>query len=621
MATPFALLNFKLSDSPNLDGRLYTDFEKVISTDKVTEILDCIAEIESWTAAGYHAVGYLTYEAAPAFDTALATNAPTPGQSLLWFGICREPRILEEDENGEVRFYDDQFSFDFRRYRRRDGGQKGSIRGMGSGYQISEALPLISKKQYTSAFTEIMDRISNGETYQINFTFPLESHFSGEVFGFYQDLRSAQSANYSAWIHTGEDDVLSVSPELFFEICGDTIRTRPMKGTRPRGRNVEEDEKICRELMASPKDNSENVMIVDLLRNDFGRIAQTGTVHVTSLFNAELYPTVIQMTSEVQARLQANISIIDVFKALFPPGSVTGAPKVKTMEIIAACEKVPRGVYCGAVGFLLPGGGASFNVPIRTLTIDAAGCTKYHVGSGLVADSSGEEEYDECLLKAGLFAHLQYRKLQLIETMLFEPATGIALLDRHITRLTTSARYFGFTCDSSAMRKGLSVKSTQWRTPQKIRLLLSRNGSCVIEASEFKQKKNTISKVRLAMSPVNSRDPFLYHKTTNRKAYDESSTNLGGVDDIIFYNDCGEITESSIANIMIEQNGDWITPPIQCGLLPGTMRAELLAAGSIKEGIITIESLYQATRVRLMNSVRGQYDVQLEAHPASVSCT
>ncbi|MEW6746875.1 MAG: aminodeoxychorismate synthase component I [Planctomycetota bacterium] len=580
-----AILDF---DSEVLPGPrlLFDGFDRVIATHEPAQVRAALEEVERELRAGHYAVGFLTYEAAPGLDPHLECRRPLSALPVLWFGLSSCPEALQ-----------------------RPAPPVSAERGS-SGITTVEWKPTLSSRAYGQSFRQIAKHIRDGDTYQVNFTFALTGRFTGSATSLYAQLRTAQAAGYCAWIHTSEWDVLSASPELFFEKKGRQVRTRPMKGTRPRGMTWAEDLALAHELEASDKDRAENVMIVDLLRNDLGRLASAGTVRCPRLFDIERYPTVLQMTSTITAELRDGVGLVELFTALFPSGSVTGAPKIRTMQIVSELEREPRGVYCGTVGCWLPSGDAVFNVAIRTLVITKQGEARYGVGSGLVADSDPEREYDECLLKAQVLERAAEPPFRLLETMRYEPTCGIALLDRHLQRLGDSALYFGHAFERATVAAHLEREAQAWNEPLRIRLVLDRQGRIEIETAPLGAER-PIRTVRLAQHRVNSRDPFLYHKTTHRRIYEEAFAERGEADDVLLVNERGEVTESTIANVALERDGVWVTPPLSCGLLGGTMRAELLEKGRFREGIIRAEELCPEARLMLFNSVRGPFEVRL----------
>ena len=578
----FVALDFH-QDQPG-KTRLFRSTAPPVVARCAEDVLPCLQTVENVVRDGGHAVGFITYDAASAIDPDLLTPQPDGNLPLLWFLLCDEPVVTDDlpdvrrgDPGAAVPALDDwQFSAD--------------------------------QQVYDTAFDQVMQHLRDGETYQINLSFRACSQVNGSVTDLYRNMRQAQRAKFCAWIHSDDWDILSASPELFLDRRDQHLVTRPMKGTRPRGLSSAADIAIAGELQGNDKDRAENVMIVDLLRNDLGRVAELGSVRVTDLFRVERYPTIWQMTSTVEADLRPEVTWTDILRATFPCGSVTGAPKVRTMEIITDLELVPRNVYCGTIGWLRPGGDGTFNVAIRTLTIDQQGQAIYPIGSGLVADSDSAGEYRECLLKAAVLGHRQPPPSGLIETMRFEPGSGIYLLERHFRRLQESADYFGFEMPE-LLRSDLQQQQKCWTSPTRVRVVVEVSGSYTIETAplpvDYGARPVTVA---LATVPVDIDDVFLYHKTTSRSVYERAAVAVD-TDDVILFNKRGEITETSIANIAIqtEVDGDWLTPPIACGLLSGTMREELLARGELQEGIIQVGDLHTAAAIKLFNSVRGEY--------------
>ncbi|MEE8530927.1 MAG: chorismate-binding protein, partial [Hyphomicrobium sp.] len=422
------------------------------------------------------------------------------------------------------------------------------------------------------------------------------------------DLRQKQRVAYGGIVDTGKVTVLSASPEVFIEQEGNTISTRPMKGTAPRAGTPESDAEARLQLSTDMKQRAENLMIVDLMRNDIGRISEIGSVSVTDLFTVETFQTLHQMTSGVRATLKDGIGMTELLQGIFPPGSVTGAPKIRAMELTRALEAEPRGVYCGAIGHISPEGRALFNVAIRTAVIfrDAAG--EMGIGSGVVFDSNGSKEYDECLLKMKFLTD-PVKRFDLIETMLFEPETGLVLLERHIARLESSARYFGFAFDEVSVRKALSDAIEGQADRLRIRLLLSEAGVVTVTTTPLPPPDpDTIMRFVVSESILDSSDVFLFHKTTRRELYDrewQKHSETMGVEEVIYVNERGELAEGSRTTIFLERNGRLETPVLSSGLLPGTLRAELIAQGRAVEAVLTLEDLGSADAIFLGNSVRG----------------
>ena len=536
----------------------------------LAEVAPALAELARATARGQWVAGFVAYEAAPAFDPSLGTHPPTPGLPLLWFGVydACEHNI--------------------------------ATRSAPKPYTLGPWQPSIEPAAYHAGIERIRDLIAAGDTYQVNYTFPMFADFTGEPEAWFEDLREAQRADHCAYIDTGRHAIVSASPELFFSLEGDRIRTRPMKGTSPRGRWVAEDRALGAALLDSAKNRAENVMIVDLLRNDLGRIAQTGSVSVVSLFDLERYPTVWQLTSAIEARTTASWA--EVLAVLFPSGSVTGAPKIRTMQIIREIEPHPRGVYCGAIGWAGPDGRAEFNVAIRTATIDhETGRAVYPVGGGITWDSAAEAEYAECTHKARILTHRR-PSFELIETMLFEGG-ACALLERHLERLTASADYFGFPLERDAALEALAAATDGRGEPARVRLTLNARGEIRVETAPIPEPREF--RVAWGHEPVDERDIFLYHKTSERAVYERARAAAPDADDVLLVNSRGEVTEGCIGNLVVELEGRRYTPPVECGLLEGVFRAELLAQRQIETRILTPKEVDASSKRWLVNALRG----------------
>jgi para-aminobenzoate synthetase / 4-amino-4-deoxychorismate lyase len=551
-------------------------FERVIQTHLLDEVLDCLDQVEAASAAGYHAVGFVAYEAAPAFDPAMQTHPADPRIPLLWFGLLRTPQPLADgpETRPDLRL-----------------------------------TPSLDAADYQTRFRRIEQHIRDGDTYQINFSFPLNGTLKSAPNELFQAMRDPGRRGYHACIETPDWAIISASPELFVSRRGCQLLARPMKGTRARGRTRSEDSDLAGELRNSPKDRAENVMIVDLLRNDLGRLARPGGVAADALFSVERHPGVLQMTSSVHAETPRPCTLRELFAALFPCGSVTGAPKVKTMSIIAELESGPRAAYCGTIGWIRPGGDATFNVAIRTFTQFPDNSLRYPVGSGLVADSAAESEYAECLLKAER-ASSPLPSFDLLETLLWRPGQGYWLLDRHLARLADSADYWGYPLDNCELRKQLTAATPG--SQSRVRLLLSARGEVRIECTPLPDIA-PLRSLRLLPDSVFSNDPLLFHKTTARDTYQMAFAQRQGADDTLLANERGEVTEATRANIAVRLDGQWLTPALTCGLLPGTLRAEMLAAGEIREAIITLDDMQRSEGIRAFNSVRGCSGVTLHS--------
>lgn len=563
----------------------FRDPVEICSADSLSGVIPCLERVRAGVEKrGLWAAGFVTYEAAPAFDSALRCVAPGPFP-LLWFGLFREPASFR---------------------------LPALVRPLAvlSGWRSS-----VSRREYAGAIRRVKKLIRAGATYQVNYTYRLLARFSGDPLSFFLAAVAGQDIPYAAFIDIGRFAVCSLSPELFFSLsprCGGEIVSKPMKGTMPRGLMKADDDAAGRALAQSPKNRAENVMIVDMVRNDLGRIALPGSVEVASLCDVEKYATVWQMTSTVRARTKAGLP--DIFRALFPPASITGAPKAMTTRIISSLETSPRGVYTGAAGFAAPGRRMQFNVAIRTLLVDREQSrAEYGVGGGIVWDSLGAEEYSESMLKAQIVCSPE-APFELLETMLWTPRGGYFLLGRHLKRMEESAAYFSYPFDEARLRARLArLACSLPRAPHRVRLLLSRQGGITLQAGRYEPRPPGAGLfARLAKEPVDSKDRFLYHKTTNRRIYDNALKSVPGCDDAILWNEKGQITEFCTGNIVVMLDGQLTTPPVSCGLLPGTYRAWLLMKGRITERVLKPGDLRRCRAVYLCNSVRKMQEVRCE---------
>lgn len=552
--------------------RSFSDPAAIVSAQTIEEVLPALEQVATHVREGCYAAGYVAYEAAPAFDAALVAHAPAD-LPLVWFGIYTAP------PKSDARTAAD--------------------------YSVGTWEPRVNEEDYRLAVQGIREYIAAGDTYQVNYTFPMDAPFEGDAAAWFQELCAAQQADHCAYLQLGAQTILSASPELFFRRDGDRITTRPMKGTCPRGLWPDADAKNVDALKASDKERAENIMIVDMHRNDLGRIAETGTVEVDSLFDVERYRTLWQMTSTVSAETQAKLP--DVFAALFPSASVTGAPKVRTMEIIRELEPEPRGVYCGSIGWCGPDGAAEFNVAIRTVTIDHyEGRARYNVGSGITWDSTPEGEYAECVTKTEFLLQPQPH-FELLESILYDG--NLFLLNEHLARLRASAEYFGIPLNIRNLEAQLNSTVFPAGRRLKVRVLVDQDGTYRITRELSKPSKPV--RVAIAQHPVHTSNPFLYHKTTHREVYDKARASRSDCDDVILLNERGEVTESTTANVVVEMEGVMITPPVESGLLAGTFREHLLSERKVVEEVIHHEDLRHAEAVYLINSVRKWIDADL----------
>jgi len=555
---------------------------RILSTQHLSEVTNYLQQIEQAVEQeGLTAAGWVSYEAAPAFDPALTTRPPSDFP-LLWFGLY--------EKSEQVTLPDLQ--------------ETGTP-------QHDQWIPSLSEKAYANAFDRIKSHIREGDTYQVNFTHRLYcDSFERDAWPVFLQLNAAQQAPYGAYITAGPWHVCSASPELFFRLDGTMLESRPMKGTAPRGLTQSDDRLQAEALHSSEKNRAENLMIVDMVRNDMGRIARPHTVQTPTLCELEKYPTLWQLTSCVTAETDAGLP--DLFRAMFPPASITGAPKARTMEIISELERTPRNLYTGAIGFWAPGRRAQFNVAIRTLILDTrTQQAEYGVGGGIVWDSDCEQEQAECRTKARILQTTQ-PPFSLLETMRWTQVNGIHLLERHLKRLRESATYFDFALDEPLLHTQLNRITAAFREPGlRIRLMLDRDGSLTLESAPLPPTRTNGIRAALANHPVDTTSPFLYHKTTNRRLYEEAKADAPSMDDVILYNEQGEVTETTIANLAVEVDGHLCTPPVECGLLPGTERAELLENGILRERVITREELLNSPRAFLLNSVRGMIPIEI----------
>jgi para-aminobenzoate synthetase/4-amino-4-deoxychorismate lyase len=604
--------------------QLFTDPLRVCTAHTPAEIPALFAAIADAMAAGHLAAGFFSYECGTCFEPKAAAHTSNAGPAtphpLAWIGVYGHSyafdRATGEFVGGEppglARFRAEEHS-----------AIAGSARPPEPPPEIAAEFAL-GEPEYTRRIAAIHEWIRAGDVYQLNFTAPIRVKAPGSVAAHYAQLRARQPVDYGAFLHWQQGHhILSFSPELFFRVDRERearrIVARPMKGTARRGRTTREDRELAEWLRNDPKNRSENVMIVDLLRNDLGRVARFGTVGTENLFAVERYPTLWQMTSTVTAELRPGIGFHEIFRALFPCGSITGAPKVRAMQLIAELEGRPRGVYTGAIGYFSPQR-TVFNVAIRTLEL-SGGEGVMGVGSGIVIDSDPAEEFRECLLKAKFLTGLAHRSISsgtetddwlLIETLLWNGT--YPLLELHLDRLADSADYFGFVCDRAAIGASLDQYASQFAkaepgSPRRVRLLLDAGGELTLTSEALApENQDRIARVRISSTRTDPADPALYHKTTQRTLYAQELKQAAesGFDDVLFMNLSGEITEGAISNVFIEKDGRWFTPPVECGLLAGVYRRHLLEARpKIEQRVLTLDDLRSADAIYLTNAVRG----------------
>lgn len=552
---------------------LFRNPVRVVVARTVAEVPAAMAAVDEGLRGGLYAAGYVSYEAASAFDSALATQPPS-ALPLVCFGLftsAEDAAPLQED-------------------------------GLPAPTVWS---PGLSAEDHARGVAAVREAIAAGDTYQINYTFRLHGTVDvAELDALYMHLARAAHVPYAAYLDIGDWRLLSLSPELFFRLDGARLVTRPMKGTAPRGRWAGEDAALRDALASSEKNRAENVMIVDLCRNDLSRVCEVGSVRATSLFDVEPYPTVWQMVSTVEGDLRPGTRLSDIFAAVFPAGSITGAPKSSSMRLIAELEHAPRGIYCGAIGFASPNGHAAFNVAIRTMAVNAAtGAAGYGVGGGITWDSVAADEHAEAMNKAACLAVRP--PFGLIETMRLEDGR-LAREDRHLARLAESAKFLGFHCDLDQVRATLhSCVPAHLDGAWRVRLLLSATGEVSLEARQLEAPAVEPQPYVLASTPVDSRDRFLCHKTTRRDVYERHRAAQPDAFDVLLWNERQEVTEFTRGNVVVELEEKLWTPPRTSGLLAGVLRGELLDAGTIRERVVTVDDLARCTRVWFINSLRG----------------
>ncbi len=591
------LLQTARFDAANNKSLLFLDPIRILTISRLDEVLELFSHIEEALLDGLHVAGYLSYECGYHFDHLADLDAGPQSPPLAWFGIYRNP-IVFHHETGTT--------------------EQNSLSLPASSIISSAPNPLaedvelnIAKQLYSDRIYRIQQYIETGDTYQVNFTDSVSLPIAVSPDAAFAALLKQQPVPYSALLNAAGQHTLSLSPELFFKREQANITTRPMKGTMPRGLDLAEDAAAALLLQEDGKNRAEHLMIVDLLRNDLGRICAMGSVHVDDIFSVERYATLLQMTSSVSGKLNAGLSYYDIFKALFPSGSITGAPKIRTMQIIRELEQSPRGIYTGAIGFISPGGIAAFNVAIRTLILKD-GKAHMGVGGGIVADSTAAEEYRECKLKAAFLVRPRH-EFQLIETMLCD--REFFLLPLHLDRLQSSAAYFDFPFDREAVQFKLAKTAGQFGANERhrVRLLLDEAGQATITSTALCHEEFT-GRVRLSAERTASCDVFLRHKTTHRSLYDAefAQARAEGFDDILFMNEKDEVAEGAISNLFIQKGDRLLTPPLASGVLPGVFRRHLLETNpAAEQRVLFLPDIVAADGLFLCSAVRGLRRVTL----------
>ncbi len=584
-------------------SRLFTSPSRIVEVRNLNELPALFSRIEEAIEHGHLAAGYFTYECGQHFEPRAVLRPHSNSDLLAWFGI-----------------YDRCFTFDHRAGKFDKDLLPASLASYSRDRQIPQSPAAITfgldEVRFTDHIAQIHEWIRAGDVYQLNFTFPLHAHLTQPCSDLYARLALSQPVDYSAFLHTRPGHhILSFSPELFFRVEGKRhITTQPMKGTAPRGRTTSEDRTIAEWLANDPKNRAENVMIVDLIRNDLGRICSFGSVHVEKLFEVTRYPSLWQMTSRITGELVPDVRYEDIFRALFPCGSVTGAPKVRAMQLLAQIEEHPRGVYTGAIGYFSREK-TLFNVAIRTLEVKN-GTAEGGVGSGIVVDSLPAAEFRECQLKVRFLAD-SAEPFSLIETMLWDG--DFPLLEFHLDRIADSAGYFAFPCDRDAIRTDLRAAVSQFLDdqPRRVRLLLDAEGVTHIECDTLLVSTDSDNppRVCIATHRTDSANRFFFHKTTHRELYNRAHATARslGFADVLFLNLRDQVTEAAVHNVFVENSGRWYTPPLDCGVLPGVYRRHLLSSRpNIEEKILTLNDLKAADGVYLCNAVRGLRRVTID---------
>ncbi|MGL3819967.1 aminodeoxychorismate synthase component I [Sphingopyxis sp. R3-92] len=593
---PFVLLDDARSDGA-VPARLFRDPVELLVAPTVADVPALLDALEAARARGLYAAGYLAYEAgkalAPAWRGAggddsgedAGAGAAPPG----WFGLFERVERIDADAVADL------------------------LPDPASAW-IGGVKPRIDRADYEAAVERVLGLIRAGDIYQANLTFRADVAVLGNPLAAYARLRRTARAGYGGFIWTGAQAIASLSPELFFALKDGQAMARPMKGTAARQQGPDADARAARELAEDPKQRAENLMIVDLIRNDLSRVAVPGSVAVPDLFRVESFPTIHQLVSDVSARLPDGVGAVDVLRAAFPCGSITGAPKVRAMEIIDALEEGPRGLYTGSIGFIEPGGDAAFNVAIRTLVFpysndlqDGPLSATLGLGSGIIADSAPSEEWRECLAK-GEFVSAAGENFDLIETMHFDPVDGVLRLEAHLARLTASAAALGFRFDRHGARNSLQSATFRLRAAARVRMRLAPSGALAIEVSPLPRLAELPVPVAVSPAPMAADDYRLAHKTSQRAAYDGARRESGAAE-IVFVDEPGFVTEGSWSNIFVERDGLLLTPPLSLGLLPGVLRAELIDKGRAVESHLRLADLGEGFFIG--NSLRGLIPARL----------
>ena len=594
---PFVLLDDARAEGAS-DAHLFESPREVFVARRPEEVLPVLeaADAARLKSAGTLA-GYLAYEAGLALETRLAPLAAErsgAGGPLVWFGLFDAATIIPAADVP---------------------GWLAERAGSGPA-SIGPLEPQLSTGGYLDAFATLKEAIKAGDIYQANLTMPLAGAARGDPVAIYTAIRPDANAGYGGLIFDGSHWLLSFSPELFFSLKGRAAKAKPMKGTRPRGRTEAEDATFAAELAGSVKDKAENLMIVDLLRNDLSRVAEAGSVRVDHLFALETYPTLHTMVSTIRAELAPGKGAMDMIRALFPCGSITGTPKIRAMELIHEVERDARGPYCGAIGRIDANGDAAFNVAIRTIRLTPGENERHHavlgVGGAIVADSDGMAEWRECLVKGG-FARGAAGGFDLIETMRFDPDEGMPRLERHLERMKASAAELGFAFDRHATRNKIQALCFELEGPTKLRLLLARSGEISLETAPLPTPPDGAAECIALPLPVVPGDWRLRHKTSDRGFHTAALAvaQAQGAREAVFVRDDGLVTEGSYTNVFVERDGVLLTPAAELGLLSGILRGELIEQGRAVEAELTLADL--ANGFFIGNALRGLLPAGIKA--------
>jgi para-aminobenzoate synthetase/4-amino-4-deoxychorismate lyase len=586
-AQPYVLLEDRLT--PDVAGRLYCAPTAIIRCDEPEGLAEALEAVEQGLARGLHVAGFLSYEAAAGLEDRLPVHSsPDP---IAWFGLFEAvTRIAAQD-------LDAHFA------------------GLGPPHPIAALVPWHGPEEHKALVEAVKALIAAGDIYQANLTYPIDFAYGGDPERLYGALRTAQPVAHGAFIALEDRTILSVSPELFLRRQGRQLAARPMKGTAPRGCNAAADRRAALDLRADPKQRAENLMITDLLRNDLSRVCKAGSVRTPALFSVETYPTFHALTSTVTGQLQQRAKLRDVLGALFPCGSIVGAPKIRAAQIITDLETRGRGVYTGAIGAIAPNGDFDFSVAIRTAVLTADGRGRYGVGGGIVADSDPASEFAETELKAQVLTSLA-RDHQLIETLRWSATDGFVRLEAHLSRLERSAGSLNFGLDANDLRRQLDALAVGWPrdSDRRVRILLRRSGTVEIsDQTHIDDKTAQAWRVAVSQQRLDAGDPFLRHKTTHRPVHEAATraANQAGFHEALLLNQHGRLADGARTSIFVRKDGRLLTPPLTDGALPGVLRQTLIDAGLAQEAPLAPDDLW-ANPLLVGNSLRGLRETNLE---------